>query len=78
MDFKVQGLECGHCVAAIEKAVAKFDPTAVVEVEIESGTVRISGLITETQARQAIGDAGYQAELIGAAAKAERCCGCCA
>ena len=65
-------------MASIEKAVGKFDPTSVVEGEIESGTVRVSGLITETQAQQAIGDAGYQAELIGAPAKAERCCGCCA
>lgn len=56
MKFRVDDMSCGHCTAAIEKAVAEAGGTAVTDLPSHSVTVR--GLPPE-RAVQVIRDAGY-------------------
>ena len=39
--FKVDGMSCAHCVAAVERAVRSVEPGAEVSVDLETGTVAI-------------------------------------
>jgi copper chaperone len=59
----VKGMSCGGCVRSVTRAVQRLDPTAQVDVELESGRVRIDGGVSPEQARQAVETAGYTAEL---------------
>lgn len=58
--LNVQGMSCGHCVSAVEKAVrgaggqAKVDlPNGKVEVEFDEGKVQLGAI------KEAIEDQGY-------------------
>lgn len=41
--FKVDGMTCGHCKAAVERAVRSVDPGADVAVDLGEGTVAVTG-----------------------------------
>ncbi|KZD11004.1 heavy-metal-associated domain-containing protein [Oceanibaculum pacificum] len=41
--FKVSGMSCGGCVAALRKAVLARYPQAVVTVDLREGEVTVSG-----------------------------------
>ncbi|AEG67397.1 MULTISPECIES: heavy-metal-associated domain-containing protein [Ralstonia solanacearum species complex] len=57
--FSVEGMSCGHCVAAVTRAVQQVDAAAQVQVDLPSQTVAVrSGAATEAL-RQAIEQAGY-------------------
>lgn len=57
--FKVQGMSCGHCVAAVTRALQTLDPAAQVQIDLANGEVHAAGLFSEEQAAQAIRDQGY-------------------
>lgn len=56
MKFHVEDMSCGHCTAAIEKAVAEAGGHAVTDLAAHSVTVE--GL-EDARAEQVICDAGY-------------------
>lgn len=56
MKFIVEDMTCGHCKAAIEKAVK--DAGGQASVDLASHSVTVAG-ITHDQALGAIRDAGY-------------------
>lgn len=56
MKFQVEDMSCGHCTAAIEKAVAEAGGRAV--TDLASHSVTVEGL-DEARAAQVIRDAGY-------------------
>ena len=56
MKFHVEDMSCGHCTAAIEKAVAEAGGRAV--TDLASHSVTVEGL-DEARAAQVIRDAGY-------------------
>ncbi len=58
--IEVEGMSCGHCAAAIRKAVASVDPAARTEVDLEAGQVRVDGAATPEALRAAVREAGYQ------------------
>lgn len=60
MKFSVPDMSCGHCVTAIEKAVAGKDPTANVVCDLESRTVEVSGSSEPGLVEAAIKAAGYE------------------
>lgn len=64
--FDVQDMTCGHCVAAITRAVKALDPVAVVEVDLAQHRVRV---VTREAAQDtlahAIRDAGYTPVAVG-------------
>lgn len=58
--YTVTGMTCGHCVSAVSEEVGKVDGVTAVEVELETGAVRISGDdFTDEQVAAAVDEAGY-------------------
>jgi copper chaperone len=61
MELSVQGMTCGHCEAAVERAVRGVDPAAAVTIDRAAGRVRIDNATADPAAlRQAIEAEGYQ------------------
>lgn len=81
-ELSVRKMTCGHCVGAVTRAVKSVDPSATVEVDLQSGRVRVGGSGTPEQLVKAIEDAGYPAAPLNgcegsAAPKKNGCCGAC-
>lgn len=61
MELEVKGMTCGHCEAAVTRAVRGVDPAAAVSVDRAAGRVRIENAKADPAAlRQAIEDEGYE------------------
>jgi copper chaperone len=59
IEFKVEGMSCQHCVAAVTQAIREHDAAAQVQVDLPAGKVAVeSGAPAETL-KAAIDDAGY-------------------
>ena len=58
--FEVKDMTCGHCVAAITKAVKTVDGNAGVQVDLAAHRVTIDARAADPAAlKAAIADAGY-------------------
>lgn len=70
LQFKVAKMTCGHCVRAVTDAVHGVDAAAQVNVDLKTGEVSVSSATAGAADRiaRAIGAAGYDATLLGAAA----------
>ncbi len=62
--FKVTGMTCGHCVAAIEKAVKGLDAQAEVTADLENGQVTVNTEVEAITVSNAIQEAGYENQAI--------------
>ncbi len=58
--FQVEGMSCGHCVAAITKAVQAVDAKAQVQVDLAAKSVSVEGSDLRAAIVTAIADAGYE------------------
>ena len=61
--YRVGGMNCGGCVAAVTQAIKRLDPTAKVQVDLESGNVRIDRPLAPHAVRRAVEDAGFTFEV---------------
>lgn len=59
LQFKVEGMSCGHCVKAVTKAVEGVQPGARVDVDLASGNVTVASVDNAQAISAAIEDAGY-------------------
>jgi copper chaperone len=59
-EFEVSNMTCGHCVAAITKAVQTADPGARLDIDLATKRVRIEGTADAERYAAAIREAGYQ------------------
>ena len=59
--LNVPEMSCGHCKAAIEKAVADVDADARVSVDLENRTVSIESSIADAALIDALKAGGYEA-----------------
>jgi copper chaperone len=59
MSFKVSGMSCGHCAAAVTRSIQERDPAAVVEVDLAQGRVAVQSALPQQELARAISDAGY-------------------
>jgi copper chaperone CopZ len=58
--YRVQGMTCAHCVAAVTEEVGRIPGAEHVDVDLESGTLAISGEdIDAAEVRAAVEEAGY-------------------
>ncbi|MFK8036063.1 MAG: heavy-metal-associated domain-containing protein [Hyphomicrobiales bacterium] len=64
MKFHVPDMSCGHCTAAIEKAIFTQDSTAKVTTDLESRQVSVDSTLPIADLQKAIGNAGYEATTI--------------
>ena len=60
--FKVEGMSCQHCVAAITRSLQALDGGAQVQVELADGLVRLTSQLSAEQVVQALADEGYTAQ----------------
>jgi len=61
--LKVEGMTCGHCKAAVEKAVNALSGVSSVQANLDNGTVTVnfdSDVVRLDVIKQSITDAGYQ------------------
>ena len=79
IELNVKGMTCGHCGAAVTRAVKSVDPSAAVQVDLESARVRIDGRSAAGELIKSLEDAGYPASPAqGEATPAPRKGCCCA
>lgn len=68
LTLQIDGMSCGHCVARVEKTLAKLDGVAVRKVDIGSAEVMYDPSRTPFERiRQALDDAGYTARPVESA-----------
>ena len=59
--FQVQGMSCALCVRAITQALQAADASAVVEVDLAAGEVRVASTLSNEQIAALIVAEGYEA-----------------
>ncbi len=58
--FRVEGMSCEHCVAAVSSEISAIAGVSAVEVDLASGRVLVSGAgVQAEQVREAVEEAGY-------------------
>jgi len=58
--YKVEGMTCAHCVAAVTEEVSRIPGAAHVEVDLDSGRLAVSGEeIATDEVKAAVEEAGY-------------------
>lgn len=60
--YRVGGMNCGGCVAAVTQAIQCLDPKAKVAVDLETGKVRVDGALARDAVQRAIERAGFSFE----------------
>jgi len=65
-NYTVTGMTCGHCRSSVLEEVAELDGVETVEVDLASGSLRVSGpAVDEKAIARTVEELGY--ELAGAA-----------
>jgi copper chaperone len=59
IEFKVEGMSCQHCVAAVTRAIQEQDTGAQVTVDLAAGKVAVESGASVDTLKAAIDDAGY-------------------
>jgi copper chaperone len=60
--YRVGGMNCGGCVAAVTRAIKQLDPEAQVAVDLASGSVRVDGAVARAAVQRAVEEAGFSFE----------------
>ena len=55
----VDGMTCGHCVAAVTKAIKADDPASIVRIDLANGTVVVESAQSRAALIKIIELAGY-------------------
>ncbi|MEG6523474.1 CopZ family metallochaperone [Desulfotomaculum sp. 1211_IL3151] len=58
--LKVEGMSCGHCQAAVEKALKAVAGVADVKVDLGQKEVVVAGTAPREELAKAIEEAGYE------------------
>lgn len=61
--YKIEGMNCSHCKAAVEKAITGIQGIDSVEVDLSSGLATVSGEIEDDKITEAVRLAGF--DIIG-------------
>lgn len=63
LELEIEGMSCGHCVAAVSEALGELDGVSVENVRIGSAEVNYQPeLVSAEQIVLAVEDAGYTAQ----------------
>jgi copper chaperone len=60
--YRVGGMNCGGCVAAVTRAIRNLDPKAQVAVDLASGEVSVEGDLARDAVQRAVEAAGFSVE----------------
>ena len=65
VSLEITGMTCGHCVAAVDKALKQVQGVSAAKVEIGRATVTVDPKVATTDAIvDAVEDAGYSATVV--------------
>ncbi len=64
IQMKITGMRCGHCKAAVEKALSGVAGVDRVQVSLEAGSAEVEGSPNPTALIEAVKEEGYSAELV--------------
>ena len=59
-EFTVSGMNCGHCEAAVTRAIKQLDPAAQVQIDLPSGRVKVQSEQPRQALAAAIAEEGYE------------------
>ena len=59
-EFKVKGMMCNHCKAAVEKGLASLDGVTAVTVDLAQGIAYVEGNVTDEAVRAKVTELGYE------------------
>ena len=59
VELTVTGMTCGGCVNSVKRALAREFPDADVQVDLETGLVRVDGNVDRARAELSITNAGF-------------------
>ena len=59
--YVVEGMTCGHCVAAVTKEIQAIDGVEHVDVSLDAGRATVTGVATADAVLAAVQEAGYTA-----------------
>ena len=65
IEFKVEGMSCQHCVAAVTRAIQEQDAGAQVQVDLSAGKVAVQAGASVDTLKAAIDEAGYTVVGVG-------------
>lgn len=61
--YRVPGMHCGHCKAAVSEELCAVDGVEAVDVDLDTKLVVVRGQgLEDAKLRAAIDEAGYEAE----------------
>ncbi len=60
-ELKIDGMTCGHCTAAVKKALERVTGVASAEVDLATGRARVTGNADTAILVAAVHDEGYEA-----------------
>lgn len=63
IEFTINDMTCGGCVASITRVVKGLDPGATVDANVQTKQVRIGTLMDTDAVRAAITAAGYHPQI---------------
>ena len=66
MELKIEGMTCGHCTAAVKKALESVSGVSHADVDLATGRAHVDGRADVSQLVAAVQDEGYQAAPVGA------------
>ena len=66
IEFQVNDMTCGHCVATITRAVAGVEAAAKVDIDLPTHRVRINATGDAQRFESAIREAGYTPQPVAA------------
>ena len=59
-DYRVDGMTCEHCVAAVTREVRALAGVQAVEVDLSTGLLRVTGEhVSDDDVRAGVEEAGY-------------------
>lgn len=60
-ELKIEGMTCGHCSAAVKKALEGVDGVTAADVDLAAGRARVQGAADPAVLIAAVHDEGYRA-----------------
>jgi copper chaperone CopZ len=58
--YSVVGMTCDHCVLSVHEEVSEIAGVSAVEVDLDSGLLRVDGDVSDAAVREAVEAAGYE------------------
>jgi copper chaperone len=65
LDFEVQDMSCGHCVAVITRTIQALDPGAQVLCDVPTHRVQVETARPREDVARALAEAGYPPTPVG-------------